>query len=69
MAKPLSERVKDSQARVIEGGGRKISAVIRPEIADAIDKLIAAGYAATTTGCISLAIQEAVKRLKQKGKL
>lgn len=62
---PLDKRVRASEARKIEGGGRRMPGVVMPaDAAEALDKLVAAAYGNSASGCIFRAIIEAAERLK-----
>jgi len=64
--KPLAERVRASEARKIKQGGRRMPGVVMPpDAAAALDKLQAAGYGDSASGCIFRAIVEAAERLPE----
>ncbi len=66
MAVPLSQRVAESRARLIEAGGRSIPrGMLKPDAAQALADLVAAGYAATETGVIAAALLDAQKKLRR----
>ncbi|HEY4530124.1 MAG TPA: hypothetical protein VIG97_07325 [Luteimonas sp.] len=61
--KSASEQVRASEARAVERGGRRLpGAIIPPEAADALTRLLANGYAESATGCIARALVEARDR-------
>lgn len=61
--KPLAARVRDSEARKIAAGGRRLpGAILPPDAARALDDLQARGYAASIAGCIARALIEAGNR-------
>lgn len=68
MATTSSERVSASRARVIAAGGRAVHSVLRPEVVQALDHLIAAGYADSATGAISAALLDAEKKIERSEK-
>lgn len=67
-----AERVRASEARKIQEGGRRMpGGVMPPDAVAALDKLIAAGYGNSTSGCIFRAIIEAAASIgdgKSRGK-
>jgi len=66
MATP-SERVRASEARKIKAGGRRMpGGVMSPDAAAAVERLAAAGYAASVTACIERALVEAASELKKR---
>lgn len=66
-AKPLVDRVRDSEARSLESGGMRMpGGIFKPEVAKALSELVEAGYEQSKTAVISKAILEAHKRLKKK---
>jgi len=64
MSSPASgaDRVKKARARQIAFGWRRIPYMIPPAAADALDVLIARGYADSITGVVARALIEATKR-------
>lgn len=63
-----SERVRSSEARKVQVGGRRMpGGVLAPDAAAALDSLQASGYAPSATACIARALVEADSR-KRKGK-
>lgn len=62
----LADRVRASEARKIKAGGRRMPGVVMPaDAAEALDKLVAAGYGNSTSGCIFRAIIEAAESLRE----
>lgn len=56
----LSERVRASEQRKVEAGGRRMPGGVMPaDAAAALEMLQAAGYGSSATGCISRALVEA----------
>lgn len=69
MAKTVTpaDRVRASEARKVKAGGRRIpGGVLSPEVATALERLQAAGYAANATACIAQAIIDAERKLNSK---
>ena len=61
---PLDARVRASEARKIESGGRRLpGGVLPPEAAQALDALVTCGYARSATACIVRAVLEAQQRV------
>lgn len=61
----LRQRVRESEARKIKAGGRRIPGGVMPaDAAQALDKLSAAGYGDSASACIFRALVEAAERLK-----
>lgn len=61
----LADRVRASEARKIKAGGRRMPGVVMPaDAAAALDRLQAAGYGESASGCIFRAIIEADERLQ-----
>lgn len=58
------QRVRDSEARKIQAGGRRIPGGVMPaDAAQALDKLTAAGYGDSASACIFRALIDAADRL------
>jgi len=68
MPKTPAQRVSDSQAKLIESGGRRIVVMAQPETVQAIDELVESEYAASASACISRAVVETAKRQRGKRK-
>lgn len=65
-AKPLVDRVRDSEARSLEAGAMRMpGGLLKPDVAQALIELVNAGYADGKTAVISRALLEARKRLKK----
>jgi hypothetical protein len=63
--KTQSERARDSEARKVDSGGRRMpGGVLSVDAANALAKLQTAGYASSATACIAKALNEAAGRLK-----
>lgn len=63
----FAERVRASEARKIQEGGRRMPGGVMPaDAVAALEKLIAAGYGNSTSGCIFRAIIEAAAALEGK---
>lgn len=63
----LAERVRASEARKIEAGGRRIpGGVLSAEAALALDNLKALRYAKSATACISKALIDAERKINGK---
>lgn len=61
-----SQRVSRAHKKLIEAGGRRMpSGYLQPDAAQALDRLIAAGYAPGPKGCIDAALLEAAKRIEK----
>lgn len=59
-----AERVRASEARKVESGGRRLpGGVLAADAADALNRLQAAGYAGSATACIARALIEAERKL------
>lgn len=66
MVKPLNERVRESEARKVQDGGRRMpGGVLGSKAARALERLQAAGYASSATSCIARALLEAEQRLNK----
>lgn len=64
---PLADRVRASEARKVEAGGRRMpGGVLPPDAATALERLQAAGYADSATGCIARALVEADRRQRRR---
>ena len=60
---PLSVRVRKSEAALRKRGGRRLpGGSLQPDAAQALDALLAAGYAPSATAAISRALIEAAGR-------
>ena len=60
-----AERVRASEARSIARGARRMpGGLLSPDAADALDALIAAGYAASKTACIVRALCGAAIKIR-----
>ena len=60
-ARPLKQRAYESRLR--ERGGRRLpGGTLQPDAAQALDALMAAGYAPSATAAIARALLEASKR-------
>lgn len=60
---PLAERVRASEARSIARGAQRLPGGLLPaEAAQALDSLVANGYASSRTGAIARALLEANRR-------
>jgi len=58
------QRVRDSEARKIQAGGRRIPGGVMPaDAAQALDKLMASGYGDSLSACIFRALIDAAERL------
>lgn len=68
MAKTLVERVRASQQRAIEAGYRRIGIMAPPDVVDALDALIEAGYGDSRSAVIYRAVLEASRRIKKPHK-
>lgn len=72
MSKPeqpvkLASRVRASEARKIESGGRRIPGGVMPkDAADALDRLQANGYGTSASACIYRALMEADMQTKPR---
>jgi hypothetical protein len=65
----LADRVRASEQRKVEAGGRRLPGGVLPaDAAEALESLQGAGYANSATGCISRALVEADERLKAADK-
>lgn len=68
MTKPnrtRSEIVRDSEARRLEAGGRRLPGGILPaDAAAALDFLLGEQYGTSATGCIARALVEAAEKVK-----
>jgi hypothetical protein len=65
MADPIPDqnRVRASEARKVQAGGRRMPGGVMPrEAAEALDQLQAAGYGASASACIHRALVEAAGR-------
>jgi hypothetical protein len=63
---PLADRVRASEARKIKAGGRRMpGGIMPPDTARALEKLQAAGYGDSASGCIFRAIVEAAEGLPE----
>jgi hypothetical protein len=59
-----AKQVRASEARKIKAGGRRMPGGVMPaDAAEALDKLHAAGYGDTISGCIFRAIVETAERV------
>ena len=60
-ATPLtqSQKVQRSQAALAARGGRRLHANLQPEVARALDDLLASGYAHTASAVIAKALMQA----------
>lgn len=66
-ATSAASRVRASEQRKIDAGGRRMPGGVMPaDAADALDKLKAAGYAPTASACIYRALVEAEVALRHK---
>ena len=54
-----SERVQRSQAALAARGGRRMHMSLQPEVARALDELVAAGYAHNASAVIAKALLQA----------
>lgn len=54
-----SERVQRSQAALAARGGRRMHTSLQPEVARALDDLVASGYAHTASAVIAKALMQA----------
>ena len=62
-AKPLSQRVRDSERRAMEAGARPIPrGMLTPQGAADLDTLMRAGYAGSLRAVIERALREAAQR-------
>lgn len=62
---PLAARVRKSEAELRKRGGRRLpGGTLQPDAAQALDALMAAGYAPSATAAIARALVEAAKRQK-----
>lgn len=60
-----SQMVRNSEARKVEAGGRRMpGSVLSPEAAAALAKLESDGFAKSATACIEQALIETAKRRK-----
>lgn len=60
---PLVSRVRKSEAATLAAGGRRLpNGMLKPSSAQALDALLAAGYAPSATACIARALIEAAGR-------
>lgn len=67
MAKSLAARVRDSEARKVKEGGRRLPGGVLPrDAAAALDVLQSYGYASSATGCIAAALVAECERLLKK---
>jgi hypothetical protein len=58
-----AQRVRNSEARKVQAGGRRMpGGVLPPDAAAALESLQASGYAPSTTACIARALVEAASR-------
>lgn len=64
---PLVQRVRATEARLIERGGRRMpNGYLQPASAQALDDLVRSGYADSATAVIARAITEAhARRVKR----
>lgn len=61
---PLADRVRASESRKVKAGGRRLPGSILPaDAAAALDKLVAAGYGDSATGCIARALIETAEKV------
>lgn len=66
----LSERVRASEARKIEAGGRRLPGGMLPaDASTALDSLQTRGFASSAAGCIARALVEASERLDESDRL
>jgi len=64
-----ADHVRKSEGRKIAAGGRRMpGGVMPPDTAAALDKLYAAGYGDSKSGCIFRAVVEAAEQLDRPGK-
>lgn len=54
-----SQQVQRSQAALVARGGRRLHVGLQPEVARALDELVAAGYAHTASAAIAKALLQA----------
>lgn len=54
-----SQKVQRSQAALAARGGRRMHTSLQPEVAQALDELVAAGYAHTASAVIAKALMQA----------
>ncbi len=69
MATPLATRVKEARQRVIDAGGRRLpSGMLKPDAAQALAQLLAAGYSDSEAGVIAAALLDARKKMERMQK-
>ena len=61
-----SQQVQLSQAALIARGGRRMHMSLQPEVAQALDSLLASGYAHTASAVIAKAVMDAQRRSEDR---
>lgn len=62
-----SQRVAKARAKLLQEGGRRLpTGYLQPDAASALDALLAAGYAPTTTGVIAAALLDAQRKIARR---
>lgn len=65
MSKKPQDWSRDSEARKIKAGGRRMPGGVMPaDAADALAYLQSQGFASSATGCICLALIEAAEKVR-----
>lgn len=61
----LADRVRASESRKMQAGGKRLpGSILPPDATAALDKLIAEAYGDSATACIARALVEAAERTK-----
>lgn len=60
-----SQQVQRSQAALAARGGRRLHVSLQPEVAQALDDLVASGYAHTASAVIAKALMQAARKQAQ----
>lgn len=69
MPTPTTEQVSASRKKTIDAGGMRIDAFLQPDAADAMRKLLAAGYGASKAAVIARALLDAANNHKKHSTL
>ena len=58
-----SQRVARAQAALVARGGRRIGGYLQPDAAQALESLVASGYARSSVAAISTALLDAQRKI------
>ena len=69
MPTPTTEQVSASRKRLADAGGMRVEALLQPDAAEALRRLLAAGYGASKAAVIARALLDAANNHKKHSTL